>query len=371
MMEDVPDLTISHVRQNYAKELQAVQYPAASSPLQQDRNLLDKGYIVCKRLGSGSFGHVLLVKRTDGRGRVAAIKKIVCKTSEDVANAQREAHTLHNVNHSRILRIENSFTSGKVFYLVTEYCEQGSLTQYLRKAWPIERNMRLQWFEQLLEGLAYLHHEDIVHRDLKPENILVTSSNQLKIADFGLSKKLEMVNFAKYTAPSALENPFEKMTVYMGTNCGTRLFMAPEVYQRHYTRKADVFSLGLIFIIIAERKRVGSFGSQWCYGVVVQHNNEQQPLGYAMFLDQQSPDRVHQLYTNNIMFTTATYPEIDLIKQMLYPDHRHRPSADDEKASLQKVKRKNQSFWSVLYTPLGYFSNSIRLSHWCPGSHAN
>lgn len=41
---------------------------------------------------------------------------------------------------------------------------------------------------QFLSGLEFLHTNCIVHRDLKPENILVTSSGQVKLADFGLAR---------------------------------------------------------------------------------------------------------------------------------------------------------------------------------------
>lgn len=41
---------------------------------------------------------------------------------------------------------------------------------------------------QFLSGLDFLHSNSIVHRDLKPENILVTSSGQVKVADFGLAR---------------------------------------------------------------------------------------------------------------------------------------------------------------------------------------
>lgn len=41
---------------------------------------------------------------------------------------------------------------------------------------------------QFLSGLDFLHSNCIVHRDLKPENILVTSSGQVKLADFGLAR---------------------------------------------------------------------------------------------------------------------------------------------------------------------------------------
>ncbi len=45
----------------------------------------------------------------------------------------------------------------------------------------------MYWFDQLLEGLSYIHHAGIVHSDIKPENILISDDNQLVICDFGIS----------------------------------------------------------------------------------------------------------------------------------------------------------------------------------------
>ncbi len=43
---------------------------------------------------------------------------------------------------------------------------------------------------QIVSGISYLHEHNIIYRDLKPENILIDWEGNLKIVDFGLSKRL-------------------------------------------------------------------------------------------------------------------------------------------------------------------------------------
>lgn len=65
----------------------------------------------------------------------------------------------------------------------------------------------------VLKVISHIHSLNIIHRDIKPENILIPSEqelNLLKIADFGLSTKLDF--YYPKTATS---------------KCGTMLYMAP------------------------------------------------------------------------------------------------------------------------------------------------
>jgi mitogen-activated protein kinase kinase 1 len=85
----------------------------------------------------------------------------------------------------------------------------------------------------VLNGLAYLHARNIAHRDIKPSNILVNNKNEVKIADFGVSK--------------FMGRTLEACNSYVGT-CA---YMSPErfdpeVYGGNYNGfSADIWSLGL------------------------------------------------------------------------------------------------------------------------------
>lgn len=48
-------------------------------------------------------------------------------------------------------------------------------------------NQAKRFFNQLMDGVDYLHTKGVAHRDLKPENLLLNEHDNLKISDFGMA----------------------------------------------------------------------------------------------------------------------------------------------------------------------------------------
>jgi NIMA (never in mitosis gene a)-related kinase len=71
----------------------------------------------------------------------------------------------------------------------------GDLSRYIRthneQNDPLEEELIMNWFIQLVQGLNYLHSHKIIHRDLKPQNIFINDEGVLKLADFGIAKAME------------------------------------------------------------------------------------------------------------------------------------------------------------------------------------
>ena len=64
--------------------------------------------------------------------------------------------------------------------------------QHLRDTGALNEILTRKYTRQILEGVAYLHENRIVHRDVKGANILRDSHGNVKLADFGASKRLQV-----------------------------------------------------------------------------------------------------------------------------------------------------------------------------------
>lgn len=71
-----------------------------------------------------------------------------------------------------------------------EYCVY-DLKRLLIEVPKLEIGLAKIFFQDLLNGLSYIHENNIIHRDIKSENLLITSEGVLKIGDLGSAREMK------------------------------------------------------------------------------------------------------------------------------------------------------------------------------------
>ena len=92
---------------------------------------------------------------------------------------------------------------------------------------------------EIAEGLQYIHNQDVIHRDLTTVNIFITANEEIKLADFGLSRIIT-------SKKMKMETPQKKESNRDLTMCiGTPMYAAPETETELYGPEVDLYSFGL------------------------------------------------------------------------------------------------------------------------------
>ena len=100
---------------------------------------------------------------------------------------EREIEIHRNLKHDNIVRCYDVIRTKSHIYIVLEYCPHGDLHTYIQQKKKLSEPQACRLFQNLIDGIDYLHNQQIVHRDLKPENLLLDEKLNLRISDFGLS----------------------------------------------------------------------------------------------------------------------------------------------------------------------------------------
>uniref|UniRef100_A0A8R1HQ50 non-specific serine/threonine protein kinase n=1 Tax=Caenorhabditis japonica TaxID=281687 RepID=A0A8R1HQ50_CAEJA len=191
-----------------------------------------------REIGHGSFGAVYFAFDKENEQTVA-IKKMNFsgkQATEKWNDILKEVSFLNTVVHPHIVDYKACFLKETTCWLVMEYCigSAADIVDVLRKGM---REVEIAAIcSQTLDALRYLHSLKRIHRDIKAGNILLSDHSVVKLADFG---------------SASLTDPAQ-------TFIGTPFFMAPEVIlamdEGHYTDRADIWSLGITCIELAERR---------------------------------------------------------------------------------------------------------------------
>lgn len=183
-----------------------------------------------KIIGRGGSSTVYLGRLINSDEHVA-VKEIQVDglTKEQVLAIGAEVDTMKILRHQNIIKYIGTEQVASNFYIFMEYADGGSLRQLYQRHGALTESQASFGTWCILHGLRYLHSNGIAHRDIKGANVLLTKSGDMKLADFGASKR------------------FETESIVSGLK-GTPQWMAPEVIKGTQLTtgwmNADVWSVG-------------------------------------------------------------------------------------------------------------------------------
>jgi serine/threonine-protein kinase len=215
-------------------------------------------YQLVRPLGRGGMAevHLAIAHGASGFERHVAIKTLA---PELAAEAELERALIHEavlgggLHHRNLIAVLGLGVADGGYYVVLEYVDGGDLAA--RLAGPIAEPLALHVVHEVALGLSYLHAARdarglplaIVHRDVSPANVLVSTSGDVKLADFGVAKATAL---ADRTAA--------------GTRKGRYCYMAPEqLAGEPITAAADQFGLGAMLVELVTGRRPFAGETPW------------------------------------------------------------------------------------------------------------
>lgn len=169
-------------------------------------------------------------------GDLAAVKMM----KGDVSG---EINILQHINHSNIIRLSGFCIHQGNTYLVYEFADNGSLSDWMHSAAKntkyesvLSWKERVQIAHDIADALNYLHNfvtPPYIHKNLKSSNVLIDGQMRAKITNFGLARSVDEDRDGEL-----------QLTRHV---VGTFGYMPPEYIENGLiTPKMDVFALGVL-----------------------------------------------------------------------------------------------------------------------------
>lgn len=196
------------------------------------RTLIHDRYVLLEPLGQGGMAEVYLA-RDEVLGREVALKLLADRYAgreEVVERFKLEARNAASLTHPNIVATyDGGRTAEGAYYIAMEYVPGGTLGEYIARRGVLDGHTAATVARQITQALGTAHERGVVHRDVKPQNVLVTSSGDVKVADFGIARAISQGE----TKTSLIR--------------GTASYMSPEqAAGRPAVPASDLYSVGVI-----------------------------------------------------------------------------------------------------------------------------
>ncbi|WZY98893.1 hypothetical protein YC2023_071222 [Brassica napus] len=197
---------------------------------------------LARPLGEGGFG---VVYHGDINGsQQVAVKLLSESSTQGYKEFKAEVELLLRVHHVNLVSLVGYCDERGHLALVYEYMSNGDLKHHLsgkHDSSVLKWSTRLQIAMDAALGLEYLHigcRPPMVHRDVKSTNILLDDRFSAKLADFGLSRSVQLGG--EYHVPTVV--------------AGTPGYLDPETGR--LTELSDVYSFGIVLLEIITNQDV-------------------------------------------------------------------------------------------------------------------
>lgn len=190
----------------------------------------ENSFEILRTLGKGYFGRVFLVEKKDDKKLYAikVISKLDIIKRNFFDNLRNEKKIMEKINNPFVVKMEYCFTSPSYVFFAMQFKQGGELYHHLRKNTRFAEDTARFYAAQILSGLEYLHSLNIMYRDMKPENILLDEKGNACLADFGISKILDIHETTK-------------------SFVGTPEYVAPEIIlQKGHNKTVDIWCFGIL-----------------------------------------------------------------------------------------------------------------------------
>lgn len=200
----------------------------------QNKRLIEV-YDVGAKLGEGAFGVVHECTHREKGGTYAV--KMIDKVEQEIDDIQREIDMIQTFKHRNVVGCMDVFMEKCFVCIVMEKYTGGDLVDglqaHLKTKGKIPDHQIRSVCSQMAAGIHHLHSKEVVHRDVKGDNFLMDRPD---ITDPDCHVSLTDFGTAVYIKPDES----------LSEHTGTRAFWSPEMCDRNYGMKVDVWAMGVV-----------------------------------------------------------------------------------------------------------------------------
>ncbi len=119
-----------------------------------------------------------------------------------------EANQYLYMDHPNIVKLKDFIITNDNHYLVMEYVDGKNLYDYMTTVTgPLPMQNVALLLNEVLSALSYVHERNLIHLDIKPSNIMLSTSNSVKLVDFGISQDDKSIKHDKPMGSPAYMSP--------------------------------------------------------------------------------------------------------------------------------------------------------------------